>query len=194
MIRDLDDFCCAAAVASENECAGGILQSGGAKLSKPSRKQIKAAAQRAFDQLWYAGHVELGRPEAGEKSAIEIEMKYAKQTLQRCEACVLRLEGRLESVKMGRIRCTDRQLRYIDGHLVNGQRRRPVPQQTPKGCDSLQRDLSSTKVESSGGSNRCLDCHLMSRSSLFQLTFNAPRSRIRTASEQPKAPASSNCR
>lgn len=99
MIRDLDDFCCAAAAASEHEYTGGIFQFGGAKLSKPSRKQIKAAADKAFDELWYAGHVELGRPEAGEKSAIQIELKYGKAALQKCEACVLRLEGRLGALR-----------------------------------------------------------------------------------------------
>lgn len=55
MIRDLDDFCCAAAAASENEYTGGTFQFGGAKLSKPSRKQIKAAADKAYDELWFAG-------------------------------------------------------------------------------------------------------------------------------------------
>lgn len=99
MIRDLDDFCCGAAAASENEYTGGILQSGGTKLSRPSRKQIKAAVQRAFDELWFARHVELGRPEAGEKSATEIEMKYGKQALHRCEVCVLRLAGRLGALR-----------------------------------------------------------------------------------------------
>jgi hypothetical protein len=99
VIRDLDDFCCSAAAASENECTSGILQSGGAKLSKPLRKQIKAAAQRAFDQLWYAGHVELGRPEAGEKSAHEIEAKYGKDALDQCDDCLLRLQGRLGALR-----------------------------------------------------------------------------------------------
>lgn len=99
MIRDLDSFCCAAAANSENEYTGGLPKSGGMKLSKPSRKEIKAAVQRAFDQLWYAGHVELGRPDVGEKSAIEIEMKYGKQALERCEECVLRLEGCLGALR-----------------------------------------------------------------------------------------------
>jgi hypothetical protein len=90
VIRDLDDFCCGSA-ASENNYTGGI--------QKPPRKQIQAAAQRAFDELWYARHVELGRPDAGEKSATEIEIKYGKQGLQRCEACVLRLEGRLGALR-----------------------------------------------------------------------------------------------
>jgi hypothetical protein len=93
VIRDLDNFCCGAAAASENEYTGGILQSGGAKLSKPSRKQIKAAAQKAFDELWYARHVELGRPDVGEKSAIAIEMKYGTKALERCEECVLHQVG-----------------------------------------------------------------------------------------------------
>lgn len=97
--RDLDDFCCAAAAASENEYTSGILPFHGAKLAKPSRKQIKAAADKAFDELWYAGHVELGRPEAGEESAIQIETKYGKAALQRCEMCVLRLEGRLGALR-----------------------------------------------------------------------------------------------
>jgi hypothetical protein len=99
VIRDLDAFCCAAAAINEQEYTGGVLKCGGTKLSKPSRKEIKAAAHKAFDQLWYAGHVELGRPDAGEKSAIEIEMKYGKQALQRCEECVLCLEGRLGALR-----------------------------------------------------------------------------------------------
>lgn len=95
MIRDLDSFstCCPAADVEEN--AVDLLNTEGGKLRKPSRNQIKAAEQKAFNQLWWARHVYLSRPEAGEKSAIEIEMMYGKQALQRCEACLLRLEGRL---------------------------------------------------------------------------------------------------
>lgn len=99
MIRDLDSFCCAAAANAGDEYTGGSPKFGATKLSKPSRKQIKAAVPRAFDQLWYAGHLELGRPPAGEKSAILIETKYGMHALQRCEACVLRLEGRLGALR-----------------------------------------------------------------------------------------------
>ncbi len=99
MIKDLDDFCCAAAANTENEYGNSSLKFGGTGFSRPSRKEIEAAAERAFDALWYAGHLELGRPEAGEKSAFEIEMKYGLESLQRCEACVLRLEGRLGALR-----------------------------------------------------------------------------------------------
>lgn len=99
MIRDLDSFssCCPAADAEDD--AVDLLNAEGGKLRNPSRKQIKAAEQRAFDQLWYARHVYLSRPEAGETSAIQIEAKYGKQALQRCETCSLRLEGRLGALR-----------------------------------------------------------------------------------------------
>ena len=95
MIRDLDSFssCCPAADVEDD--AVDLLNTEGKKLRKPSRKQIKESEQQAFNHLWYARHVYLSRPEAGEKSAIKIEMKYGKKALQRCEACLLRLEGRL---------------------------------------------------------------------------------------------------
>jgi hypothetical protein len=96
MIRDLEDSfssCCPAADAEDD--AVDLLNAEGGKLRKPSRRQIKAAEQTAYNQLWYARHVHLRRPEAGETSAIEIEAMYGKQALQRCETCLLRLEGRL---------------------------------------------------------------------------------------------------
>lgn len=99
MIRNLDSFssCCPAADVEED--AADLLNTEGSKLRKPSRKQIKAAEQKAFNQLWYARHVYLSRPEAGEKSAIKIEMMYGKQALERCEPCLFRLEGRLAALR-----------------------------------------------------------------------------------------------
>ena len=95
MIRDLDTFssCCPAADAEDD--AVELLNAECGKLRKPSRKQIKAEEQRAFNQLWHARHVYLSRPEAGETSAAKIEAMYGKEALQRCETCLLRLEGRL---------------------------------------------------------------------------------------------------
>ena len=99
MIRDLDTFssCCPAAAAEEGE--GGLLNTDGTQLTRPSRKQIKAAAQEAYDKCWYAGHIRLGRPEAGEQSAMELEVKYGKQALDLCDCCLLRLEGRLGALR-----------------------------------------------------------------------------------------------
>jgi hypothetical protein len=97
VIRDLDlnSFSSCCPVADVEDDAVDLLNAEGRNLRQPSRKQIKAAEQQAFDQLWYGRHVYLSRPEAGEKSAIKIETMYGKQALQRCEACLFRLEGRL---------------------------------------------------------------------------------------------------
>jgi hypothetical protein len=99
MIKDLETFssCCPAAAVEEAD--GGLLNTDGTTLSRPSRKQIKAAAQAAYDKCWYAGHVQLGRPEIGEKSAQGIEVKYGKDALDSCDACLLRLEGRLGALR-----------------------------------------------------------------------------------------------
>jgi len=95
MIRDLDAYstCCPAAEAEDD--AGDVLNTEGTKLTAPSRKQIKAAAQEAFDRCWYARHRSLGGPEAGRKSAELIETKYGPKALDLCDDCLLRLEGRL---------------------------------------------------------------------------------------------------
>ena len=103
MIKDTDAFsslsstCCPAAAVEET--TGGLLNAEGTKLAGPSRKQIKAAAQETYDKCWYAGHVQLGRPEVGEKSAQEIEVKYGKDALDLCDGCLLRLEGRLGALR-----------------------------------------------------------------------------------------------
>lgn len=99
MIRDLDSFlsCCPAADLEQN--AGGLLNTDGTKLTRPSRKQIKAVAQEAYDKCWYAGHVQLGRPEVGETSAQLIEVKYGPEALALCDDCLLRLEGRLGALR-----------------------------------------------------------------------------------------------
>ncbi len=49
---------------------------------KPTPKQIAIAVQETYDRLWYARHVALGRPAAGEKSALLIETKYGKSALE----------------------------------------------------------------------------------------------------------------
>lgn len=69
------------------------------RCNKPTRKQIAAAVQKAYDRLWYARHVELGRPEGGEKSARLLETKYDKSLLKMCDECELRLEGRLGALR-----------------------------------------------------------------------------------------------
>ncbi len=66
---------------------------------KPTRNQIAAAAQEAYDRLWYARHVALGRPTPGEKSALLIETKYGKSALAICDAGERRLEGRLAALR-----------------------------------------------------------------------------------------------
>lgn len=99
MIRDLDSFssCCPAAAIEDAD--GGLLNAHSTKLTPPSRKQIKAAAQEAFDKCWFAGHVQLGRPEAGEASARAIEVKYGKEALDICHSCLCRMEGRLGALR-----------------------------------------------------------------------------------------------
>lgn len=91
MIADLDNpSCCPAARFAEEQYLG---------LLKPSQKQIRAAMEETFDKTWYARHVELGRPEPGERSAAEIEAKYPKESLEMCDDCVLRSEGRLGALR-----------------------------------------------------------------------------------------------
>jgi hypothetical protein len=99
MIRDLDAFasCCPAAALEEAD--GGLLNADGNKLTKPSRAQIKAVAQEAYDKCWYAGRVQLGRPHVGETSAHMIETKYGKEALDLCDDCLLRFEGRLGALR-----------------------------------------------------------------------------------------------
>lgn len=80
--------------------SGGIVPEGaGFKLFKPSRKQILAAVRETFDKIWYARHVQLGRPSVGEESAAEIGRMYGKQALDICDTCLLRLEGTLGGLR-----------------------------------------------------------------------------------------------
>jgi hypothetical protein len=91
MIADLDTpMCCPAAELAEQEYIG---------LLKPSRKQIAKMIEQTFDQIWHARHVQLGRPEPGEESAIAIESKYPKEFLAPCDDCLLRAEGRLAALR-----------------------------------------------------------------------------------------------
>ena len=55
--------------------------------------------QRAYDQLWYLRHVQLGRPVIGEKAASETEGKYGRASLEICDECQLRIEGRLGALR-----------------------------------------------------------------------------------------------
>ncbi len=87
MIRDMHNGIAA---------GGGEGQQGS---NKPTRKQIGAAVQETYDRLWFTRHVELGRPAAGEKSALMIETKYGKSALSICDECELRLEGRLGALR-----------------------------------------------------------------------------------------------
>jgi hypothetical protein len=82
-------------------CCGGASgrQKAIAATSPPRRGQLKAAAQETYDRLWSARHVGLGRPAAGEKSALQIETKYGAASLVICECCELRLEGRLGALR-----------------------------------------------------------------------------------------------
>ena len=88
MIREIDFNCC--------DMTGGRSDAG---PPRPKRADIKAATQEAYDRLWYVRHVALGRPAAGEKSALEIETKYGPQSLAICDACELRIEGRLGALR-----------------------------------------------------------------------------------------------
>ncbi len=85
MIRDIDT----------PTGAGG--SNGERPTIKPTRKQITAAVQEAYDRLWYARHLGFGRPAAGEKSALLLETKYGKAEI--CDECELRLEGRLGALR-----------------------------------------------------------------------------------------------
>ncbi len=87
MIRDIDTT------------IGAAGSDGERPTIKPTRKQIAAAAQEGYDRLWYARHVGLGRPAAGEKSALMVETKYGKAPLAICDACERRLEGRLAALR-----------------------------------------------------------------------------------------------
>jgi hypothetical protein len=101
MIRELENFeCCCGAVITAATVAGGVAPNGtGYKLSKPSRKQILAAVRETFDKIWYARHLQLGRPSVGEESAVEIERIYGKSALDICDTCLLRLEGTLAGLR-----------------------------------------------------------------------------------------------
>jgi hypothetical protein len=91
MIADLHiPSCCPAATFAEQQYVG---------LLKPSRKQIGKMIDDTFNRTWYARHVQLGRPEPGEKSARAIECKYPKESLTMCEDCILRAEGRLGALR-----------------------------------------------------------------------------------------------
>lgn len=87
MIRDFEGFsyCCPTAGLAEQRYYG---------LHKPSRKEVASAAEEAFDKLWYARHLEIGSPEAGQESAKQIEIEYGTEALTLCEECLLRMEGR----------------------------------------------------------------------------------------------------
>ena len=101
MIRELENFdCCPGAVIMAATLSGGVAPDGtGYKLSKPSRKQILAAVRETFDKIWYARHIEVGRPVAGEESAAQIECTYGKDALDLCDSCLLRLEGTLGGLR-----------------------------------------------------------------------------------------------
>ena len=86
MIRDIDS-CCGVATGTEH------------RIRKPNRAEITAAVQEAYDRLWYARHIALGRPAVGEKSALLLETKYGQAPLTMCEACELRMEGRLGALR-----------------------------------------------------------------------------------------------
>jgi hypothetical protein len=91
MIADLDiPNCCPAAELAEQEYIG---------LLKPSRKQIAKMIERTFNQIWHARHLQLGRPEPGEKSATAIASKYPKESLVMCDDCILRAEGSLGALR-----------------------------------------------------------------------------------------------
>jgi hypothetical protein len=91
MIADLDiPSCCPAARFAEQEYIG---------LQKPSRKLVARMMDETFDKIWHARHVQLGRPQPGEKSAGAIESKYAKASLEMCDDCLLRAEGRLGTLR-----------------------------------------------------------------------------------------------
>ncbi len=87
MIRDIDTT------------VGAAGRDGKRPTITPTRKQIAAAAQEAYDRLWYARHLGLGRPAAGEKSALLLETKYGKSALAICDAWERKLEGRLAALR-----------------------------------------------------------------------------------------------
>ena len=88
MIREIDFNCC--------DMTGGRSD---AVPRRAKRADIKAAAQEAYDRLWYVRHVFLGRPAAGEKAALELEAKYGPASLPICDACELRIEGKLGALR-----------------------------------------------------------------------------------------------
>lgn len=90
MIREIDPIGC---------CSGGTLTGGSNTKAKPTRKEITAKVQQAYDTLWYVRHQQLGAPGIGLKSAQEIECKYGLAALDLCDECVLRLEGRLGALR-----------------------------------------------------------------------------------------------
>lgn len=101
MIRELETFdgCCGAMITAATVTDGVAPNGTGYKLSKPSREQILAAVREAFDKIWYARHIQLGRPSVGEESAAEIERIYGKSALDICDTCLLRLEGTLGGLR-----------------------------------------------------------------------------------------------
>jgi hypothetical protein len=91
MITDLETpSCCPAAKFAEDIYVG---------LRKPSRKEITKTMEETFDKIWYGRHVQLGRPEPGEKSARKIQSKYPRESLEMCDDCLLRAEGRLGALR-----------------------------------------------------------------------------------------------
>lgn len=87
MNRDLDPHCCGFATSADHQ------------ISKPTDAEIARAVQEAYDRLWYVRNIALGRPAAGEESALLLETKYGPASLTMCDACELRMEGRLGALR-----------------------------------------------------------------------------------------------
>jgi hypothetical protein len=64
-----------------------------------TRAEIRQALRRVSEKVWYARHIQGGRPAADECTASQIEAKYSQDELCTCERCDIYNEGSLTTLR-----------------------------------------------------------------------------------------------
>jgi hypothetical protein len=69
------------------------------RVKPRKRAEIRRAAQKASDKVWYALHVASGRPEEEQCVAKQIEEKYSDDELCLCDRCAVHNEATLSALR-----------------------------------------------------------------------------------------------